>query len=163
MQRAGVEPTRVQIEITETAIFDDAERAAETLYKLRQMGFRIALDDFGTGYSSLYNIRKFALDCLKIDRSFIDGMGRERESGGDRPLDHPPRPRAGAGRRSRKASRPRRRFRRCASPAPATCRAIYIARPVVARDRAGDGDGWPAMGGDTVADEIAVPRDGTHG
>ena len=80
VQRAGVSPSRVQIEITETAIFDDAERAAETLYRLRQMGFRIALDDFGTGYSSLYNIRKFALDCLKIDRSFIDGMGRERES-----------------------------------------------------------------------------------
>jgi diguanylate cyclase (GGDEF)-like protein len=80
VQRAGVEPNRVQIEITETAIFDDADRAADTLYKLRQMGFRIALDDFGTGYSSLYNIRKFALDCLKIDRSFIDGMGREKES-----------------------------------------------------------------------------------
>ncbi len=45
-----------------------------------RMGFRIALDDYGTGYSSLYNIRKFALDCLKIDRSFIDGMGKERES-----------------------------------------------------------------------------------
>jgi diguanylate cyclase (GGDEF)-like protein len=80
VQRAGIEPNRVQIEITETAIFDNAERAAETLYKLRQMGFRIALDDFGTGYSSLYNIRKFALDCLKIDKSFIDGMGREKES-----------------------------------------------------------------------------------
>ncbi|MCU6454956.1 EAL domain-containing protein [Sphingomonas sp. A2-49] len=80
VERAGVLPGRVQIEITETAIFDDAERAAETLYRLRQMGFRIALDDFGTGYSSLYNIRKFALDSLKIDRSFIDGMGRERES-----------------------------------------------------------------------------------
>ncbi len=80
VQRAGVQPNRVQIEITETAIFDDADRAAETLYRLRQMGFRIALDDFGTGYSSLYNIRKFALDCLKIDRSFIDGMGREKES-----------------------------------------------------------------------------------
>jgi diguanylate cyclase (GGDEF)-like protein len=79
-QRAGVEPARLQIEITETAIFDDADRAAETLYRLRQMGFRIALDDFGTGYSSLYNIRKFALDALKIDRSFIDGMSRERES-----------------------------------------------------------------------------------
>jgi len=80
VQRSGVSPARVQIEITETAIFDDSERAAETLYRLRQMGFRIALDDFGTGYSSLYNIRKFALDCLKIDKSFIDGMGRERES-----------------------------------------------------------------------------------
>ena len=80
VDRAGIAPTRLQIEITETAIFDDAERAAETLYRLRQMGFRIALDDFGTGYSSLYNIRKFALDCLKIDKSFIDGMGRERES-----------------------------------------------------------------------------------
>ncbi|WP_066801166.1 GGDEF/EAL domain-containing response regulator [Sphingomonas soli] len=77
---AGVEPSRFQIEITETAIFDNVERAAETLFKLRQMGFRIALDDFGTGYSSLYNIRRFALDCLKIDRSFVDGMGRERES-----------------------------------------------------------------------------------
>ncbi|HEY0623380.1 MAG TPA: EAL domain-containing protein [Sphingomonas sp.] len=80
VQRAGIEPNRLQIEITETAIFDNAERAADTLYRLRQMGFRIALDDFGTGYSSLYNIRKFALDCLKIDRSFIDGMGKERES-----------------------------------------------------------------------------------
>jgi diguanylate cyclase (GGDEF)-like protein len=80
VQAVGIEPSRLQIEITETAIFDDAERAADTLYRLRQMGFRIALDDFGTGYSSLYNIRKFALDSLKIDRSFIDGMGRERES-----------------------------------------------------------------------------------
>jgi diguanylate cyclase (GGDEF)-like protein len=77
---AGVAPGRFQIEITETAIFDNVERAAEILFKLRQMGFRIALDDFGTGYSSLYNIRRFALDCLKIDRSFVDGMGRERES-----------------------------------------------------------------------------------
>ncbi len=80
VERAGVEPARLQIEITETAIFDDSERAAETLYTLREMGFRIALDDFGTGYSSLYNIRKFALDSLKIDKSFIEGMGRERES-----------------------------------------------------------------------------------
>ncbi len=79
-QRFGISPQRLQIEITETALFDNAARAADTLYRLRQMGFRIALDDFGTGYSSLYNIRKFALDCLKIDRSFIDGMGRERES-----------------------------------------------------------------------------------
>ncbi|KQM30513.1 diguanylate cyclase [Sphingomonas sp. Leaf10] len=80
VQRAGIAPDRLQIEVTETAIFDNAERAAATLLELRELGFRIALDDFGTGYSSLYNIRTFALDCLKIDRSFIDGMGRERES-----------------------------------------------------------------------------------
>ncbi|MCW3845640.1 EAL domain-containing protein [Sphingomonas sp. LB-2] len=80
VQHAGISPMRFQIEITETAIFDDVERAAETLFRLRQMGFRIALDDFGTGYSSLWNIRRFALDCLKIDRSFVDGMGKERES-----------------------------------------------------------------------------------
>ncbi|MCD2316049.1 EAL domain-containing protein [Sphingomonas sp. IC-11] len=80
VQRAGIDPQRLQIEITETAIFDDAERAADTLYKLRQMGFRVVLDDFGTGYSSLDNLRKFALDGLKIERSFIDGLERERES-----------------------------------------------------------------------------------
>ncbi|MET4898132.1 EAL domain-containing protein [Sphingomonadaceae bacterium jetA1] len=80
VRSAGVDPRRVQIEITETAIFDDADGAAQTLTRLRELGFRIALDDFGTGYSSLYNIRKFALDCLKIDRSFVEGMGRERES-----------------------------------------------------------------------------------
>ncbi len=77
---AGVTPGRVQIEITERAIFDGTGQVADTLHSLRQMGFRVALDDFGTGYSSLYNIRTIALDCLKIDRSFIDGMGRDREA-----------------------------------------------------------------------------------
>jgi len=77
---AGVPPQRIQIEITETAIFDDDLRAAETLQQLRALGFRVALDDFGTGYSSLFNIRSFALDCVKIDKSFIDGLGRESES-----------------------------------------------------------------------------------
>lgn len=80
VQRAGVSPNQLQIEITETALAENAERAADTLYRLRQMGFRVAIDDFGTGYSSLYNIRTFALDTLKIDSSFVDGMGRERES-----------------------------------------------------------------------------------
>lgn len=77
---SGVPANRVQIEITETAIFDDDVGAAATLQRLRALGFRIALDDFGTGYSSLFNIRNFALDCLKIDKSFIDGLGREVES-----------------------------------------------------------------------------------
>lgn len=79
-QRLGVDPSRVQIEITETAIFDDNGRAAATLAKLREAKFRIALDDFGTGYSSLFNIRNFALDCIKIDKSFVENMGREPQS-----------------------------------------------------------------------------------
>jgi len=79
-QAAGVRPGQVQVEVTEAAIFADARRAADTLTRLRAAGFRAALDDFGTGRSSLYDIRTFALDCLKIDRPFIDGMGRERES-----------------------------------------------------------------------------------
>jgi len=77
---ADVAPGRVQLEITEAAIFEDPERAADTLARLRAAGFRVALDQFGAGYSSLYNLRSFALDCLKIDRSFVSRMGRERES-----------------------------------------------------------------------------------
>ncbi len=76
----GVNARQVQIEITETAIFDDDGRAAATLETLRAAGFKIALDDFGTGYSSLFNIRNFALDCIKIDKSFVDNMGREPQS-----------------------------------------------------------------------------------
>jgi diguanylate cyclase (GGDEF)-like protein len=78
--RHGVDPRRVQIEITETAIFDDNQRAAKTLETLREAGFKIALDDFGTGYSSLFNIRNFPLDCIKIDKTFVDNMGKEPQS-----------------------------------------------------------------------------------
>jgi diguanylate cyclase (GGDEF)-like protein len=75
-----INPSQIQIEITETAIFDDHEHAALTLDTLRSAGFLIALDDFGTGYSSLFNIRNFALDCIKVDKSFVDSMGREHQS-----------------------------------------------------------------------------------
>ena len=80
VRQAGVKPSQVQVEITETAIFDDNGRAARTLDRLRAEGFQIALDDFGTGYSSLFNVRNFALDCIKIDKSFVDSMGRETQS-----------------------------------------------------------------------------------
>jgi diguanylate cyclase (GGDEF)-like protein len=78
--RNNVPARRIQIEITETAIFDDHDHAAETLKQLREIGFLVALDDFGTGYSSLFNIRNFALDCIKVDKSFVDSMGREHQS-----------------------------------------------------------------------------------
>jgi diguanylate cyclase (GGDEF)-like protein len=78
--RAGLTPGRVQVEITETALFDDADGAAVTLCELQARGFKIALDDFGTGYSSLFNLRNFNIDCIKIDRSFVAALGKEKNS-----------------------------------------------------------------------------------
>ena len=74
---AGLEPSRVQIEITETALFDNIEDAAAILDELQAVGFRIALDDFGTGYSSLFNLKSFNINCIKIDRSFVSALGKE--------------------------------------------------------------------------------------
>jgi len=76
----GLLPTRLEVEITESALVRDIEAAKEVLGSLRDAGVRIALDDFGTGYSSLYHLRNFKIDAIKIDRSFVDRMGVERES-----------------------------------------------------------------------------------
>lgn len=80
VSRAQVAPGNVQIEITETAIFEDTAWAADALHELQNKGYRIALDDFGTGYSSLFNIKNFSLNCLKIDKSFIEGLGKDKHS-----------------------------------------------------------------------------------
>ena len=77
---ADVEPGRIQIELTETAIIDDVERASHNLDVLRRAGVRVALDDFGTGYSSLVYLKQFAIDCIKIDKSFVDNITRDRQS-----------------------------------------------------------------------------------
>jgi predicted signal transduction protein with EAL and GGDEF domain len=76
----GVPFSRIQVEITETAIFDNVDRAAETIRNLQEMGFRVALDDFGTGYSSLLSVKNFKLDCIKIDKSFVDELGEASDS-----------------------------------------------------------------------------------
>ena len=70
----------MELEITETALVGDLEGACRVLGALRESGVRIALDDFGTGYSSLYHLRAFTPDKIKIDRSFIDGMQKDRSS-----------------------------------------------------------------------------------
>jgi diguanylate cyclase (GGDEF)-like protein len=68
---SGLAPNRLEIEITESVMLQDADAALATLTQLHDLGVRIALDDFGTGYSSLSNLRKFPFDKIKIDRSFI--------------------------------------------------------------------------------------------
>ncbi|MGZ8407173.1 MAG: putative bifunctional diguanylate cyclase/phosphodiesterase [Caulobacteraceae bacterium] len=77
---AALEPARLQIELTETAIIDDVDRANRNLQILRNAGVRVALDDFGTGYSSLVYLKQFAIDCIKIDKSFVDTVATDRQS-----------------------------------------------------------------------------------
>lgn len=79
-KEAEVPHEKIQIEITETAIFDDVDHAKQVLQKFHDLGFRIALDDFGTGYSSLVSVRNFAIDCIKIDKSFVQQIGLEKHS-----------------------------------------------------------------------------------
>ncbi|HUF78435.1 MAG TPA: EAL domain-containing protein, partial [Thermoanaerobaculia bacterium] len=70
-------PGLLTLEITEGAVVRDADRAEELLLRLKELGIRLALDDFGTGYSSLSYIRRFPVDAVKVDRIFIDGLGRD--------------------------------------------------------------------------------------
>lgn len=71
---AGMAARRLEIEITESVMLQDADGAFTVLSRLHDLGVRIALDDFGTGYSSLSNLRKFPFDKIKIDRSFVSDL-----------------------------------------------------------------------------------------
>lgn len=75
-----LQPTRLEVEITETALVKNFETAKSVIFALRQAGIRVLLDDFGTGYSSLSYLKELTVDCLKIDRSFIMTMDQNRES-----------------------------------------------------------------------------------
>jgi EAL domain-containing protein (putative c-di-GMP-specific phosphodiesterase class I) len=70
-------PARLVLEVTESALVEDTEGNVLKLEQLRDMGIRLAIDDFGTGFSSLSYLRQFNLDILKIDKSFIDTLGRD--------------------------------------------------------------------------------------
>ena len=79
MKRYGVTPADLGVELTESVLMADPERANEVLRRLRTMGVRIAIDDFGTGYSSLSYLKRFPAETVKIDRSFIAGLPKDSD------------------------------------------------------------------------------------
>ena len=74
LRQTGANPEYLEFELTETALMHDPHETIAVLNQLKSMGIRIALDDFGTGYSSLSYLRRFPLDALKIDKSFVQGI-----------------------------------------------------------------------------------------
>jgi diguanylate cyclase (GGDEF)-like protein len=80
LERSGLEPAELTLEVTETTLMRDADATAERLVALKELGVRIAIDDFGTGYSSLAYLSRFPVDALKIDRSFISGIASSTAS-----------------------------------------------------------------------------------
>jgi diguanylate cyclase (GGDEF)-like protein len=75
LERHGLRPSTLVLEMTETAVMAGEEQSIGTLDALKRLGVRLAIDDFGTGYSSLASLRQFPFDYLKIDRTFIAGLG----------------------------------------------------------------------------------------
>jgi diguanylate cyclase (GGDEF)-like protein len=78
LRNTGVRPDRICFEITESALMHDVAGAWAMLRQAKDRGITLALDDFGTGYSSLNHLRRFNLDYLKIDKSFVDGLGQSQ-------------------------------------------------------------------------------------
>ena len=79
LAKSGIEPSRIEFEITETVLLDDSSESIDSLHQLRNLGVHIALDDFGTGYSSLSYLRSFPFDKIKIDKSFVQEMDNSHE------------------------------------------------------------------------------------
>lgn len=76
----GLSPRRLELEITETALINNATQALHVLRRLKALGVSIAMDDFGTGFSSLSNLRNYPIDTIKIDGSFVRGVDQDAQS-----------------------------------------------------------------------------------
>jgi diguanylate cyclase (GGDEF)-like protein len=78
LEQTGLDAQLLDLEITESMVMDDSDGAEQTMHNLKQLGVKLSLDDFGTGYSSLNCLRRFPVDTLKIDRSFINDVASDQ-------------------------------------------------------------------------------------
>jgi len=79
LRKHGIDPSLIEIELTEGLVMEDTEAAQRELAQLKKIGLRISIDDFGTGYSCLSYLRRFPIDVLKIDKSFVQEIGSSRD------------------------------------------------------------------------------------
>ncbi|QHG68000.1 phosphodiesterase DibA [Pseudomonas putida] len=77
LHQTGLEPTLLELEVTESAVMEDPEVALEQLHRLRELGLNLAIDDFGTGYSSLLRLKRLPVQKLKIDQGFVAGLPQD--------------------------------------------------------------------------------------
>jgi EAL domain-containing protein (putative c-di-GMP-specific phosphodiesterase class I) len=76
LEDSGLDPASLCLELTESVLFEDLQSPRQVLHELKDLGVLIAIDDFGTGYSSLTYLKRFPIDIVKIDRSFLAGLGQ---------------------------------------------------------------------------------------
>jgi len=79
LEKSGMKPELLELELTESMVIQNADRAGRVLAELKKMGVRLAIDDFGVGYSSLTHLKRFPIDTLKVDRSFIRDLPQDPE------------------------------------------------------------------------------------
>lgn len=72
IEQWGIDPTRIELEITESIVMEDPDLVADILRRLKQQGIQVAIDDFGVGFSSLSYLQKLPLDRIKIDKTFVN-------------------------------------------------------------------------------------------